>query len=161
MAEMNEVDHIARYLFELEKTEGEVWEQLDISRQAEYKHWAMNIIDENLKEARSKSSSSLFPILDLEVPGLTTTAWKEVVRRAWERSREITDQRHDAWDLRRFEYEHFYNAWVGVAFRFKTCATHNQNFTEVFQRTGGVSQGIDLYQEDDALFDFFVKGLSA
>src|SRR6266568_4740353 len=107
MAEMNEVDHIARYLFELEKTEGEVWEQLDISRQAEYKHWAMDIIDESLKKVRSKSSSSLLPILDLEVPELATTAWKEVVRRAWARSseidtqrlnfHEITDQYHDDW----------------------------------------------------------------
>jgi hypothetical protein len=33
-----------------------------------------------------------------------------------------------------------------------------RDFTAVFQRTGGASQNMDmLYQEDDALFGFFVK----
>lgn len=114
------------------------------------------------------SSSSLLPILDLEIPGLAVTAWIEVVRRALARSSEITDQRLNIpeinadWQrLQRFEYHYFYSAWVGVAFRFRACAVHHQSFTEVFRRTGGASQGIDLYQEDDALFGFFVKGLSA
>jgi hypothetical protein len=118
------------------------------------------------------SSSSLRPILNLEIPDLAAMAWTEVVPRAWRRSGEIdkqrlnfpeiTDQYHDDYQLlHRFEYEHFYSGWVGIAFRFGACAAHNQNFTEAFKRTGGTSQGIDLYREDDALFDFFVKGLSA
>ncbi len=32
---------------------------------------------------------------------------------------------------------------------------------EVFRRASGTSQNLDLYQEDDALFGFLVKGLSA
>src|SRR2546430_7190290 len=118
------------------------------------------------------SSSSLRPFLDLEIPGLASAAWTEVVARAWRRSdvidtqrlnfSEITDQYHDDWQLlHRFEYDHFYSAWVGVAFRLRACAIHSEDFTTVFQRTRGTAQGEDVYQEDDALFGFFVKGLSA
>jgi hypothetical protein len=117
-------------------------------------------------------TTSLQPILDLEVPDLAATAWIAVVLRAHARSREIADQRlnfheitdqyHDDWQLlHRYEYNYFYSAWVGLAFRFRACMNHSQIFTEIFQRTGGASQNIDLYQEDDALFDFFVKGFSA
>ncbi len=52
--------------------------------------------------------SSLFPVLALEVPGLTNSAWIDVVRRVLTRAREIedqrmnypeiTDQHHDDWD---------------------------------------------------------------
>lgn len=114
------------------------------------------------------SNSSLRPILDLEVPNLATAAWREVVRRALARASEITDQRLNIteinadWQrLHRFEYDHFYSAWVGIAFRFRACALHYHDFMEVFRRTGGASQDLDLYQEDDALFGIFVKGLSA
>jgi hypothetical protein len=61
----------------------------------------------------------------------------------------------------RFEYQHFYSAWVAVAFRLRACATHSQDYTTHFQRTRGTSQDEDLFLEDDALFGFFVKGLSA
>ena len=117
-------------------------------------------------------NSSLRPILDLEIPGLAVKAWAEVVRHALARAREIemqrlnyrkiTDQYHDDWRLlHRFEYNHYYSAWVAVAFRLRACAIHSQDFTDAFQRTSGTSQAIELYQEDDALFDFFVKGLAA
>jgi hypothetical protein len=43
----------------------------------------------------------------------------------------------------------------------RTCAIHSENFTTVFQRTWGAAQDEDVYQEDGALFGFFVKGLSA
>ena len=116
--------------------------------------------------------SSLFPVLALEVPGLTSAPWIDVVRRALTRAREIedqrmnypeiTDQHHDDWDLlHRFVYQHFYSAWVAVAFRLRACAIHSQEYTATFQRTGGTTQDEDLYLEDDALFGFFVKGLSA
>jgi len=118
------------------------------------------------------ANSSLLPILDLEIPGIAGTAWIEVVRRAVTRAGEITPQRtnyekitdqyHDDWQLlHRFEYDHFYSAWVGVAFRLRACAIHSENFTTVFQKTQGTAQGEDVYQEDDALFGFFVNGLSA
>jgi hypothetical protein len=114
------------------------------------------------------SNSSLRPVLDLEVPNLAAPAWREVVRRALARASEITDQRlnfpqiNADWQrLHRFEYDHFYSAWVGVAFRFRACALHYHDFIEVFRRTSGTAQNLDLYQEDDALFGFFVKGLSA
>ena len=94
--------------------------------------------------------SSLFPVLALEVPDLTNLAWIDVVRRALARAREIedqrmnypeiTDQHHDDWDLlHRFEYQHFYSAWVAVAFRLRACATHSQDYTTHFQRTRGTS----------------------
>ncbi|HEX6555961.1 MAG TPA: hypothetical protein VF026_24600 [Ktedonobacteraceae bacterium] len=116
--------------------------------------------------------SSLFPVLALEVPDLASSAWIDVVRKALTRAREIedqrmnypaiTDQHHDDWDLlHRFEYQHFYSAWVAVAFRLRACATHAQDYTALFQRTRGTSQDEDLFREDDALFGFFVKGLSA
>jgi len=118
------------------------------------------------------TNSSLFPILDLEIPGIAGTAWVEVIRRAVVRASEIatlrtnyekiTDQYHDDWHLlHRFEYDHFYSAWVGVAFRLRACAIHSEEFTAIFQRTRGTTQGEARYQEDDALFGFFVKGLSA
>jgi hypothetical protein len=117
------------------------------------------------------SSSSLLPFLDLEISDMAATAWIEVVRRAVKRADEISRQRtnyekitnqdHDDWPLlHRFEYNHFYNAWVGVAFRFRACGVHSENFTTLFQKTQGTAQGGNLYREDDALFGFFVKGLS-
>ncbi len=118
------------------------------------------------------SSSSLRPLLDIKVPGLAVDAWKEVIRHTRARSNEIdtlrlnfheiTDQYHDDWmKLRHFEYDHFYSAWTAIAFRMRACAEHDRAFTEAFKKTGGAAKGIDLYQEDDALFDFFVKGFSA
>lgn len=118
------------------------------------------------------ANSSLPPILDPEIPDMAVKAWIEVVQHALMRACEIetqrlnyhkiTDQYHDDFQLlHRFEYNHFYSAWVAVAFRLRACAIHNQDFTEVFQRISGISQDIKLYQEDDALFNFFVKGLSA
>ncbi len=115
------------------------------------------------------SSSSLPSIFDLTIPDMAIAAWGEVLRRAWARSREITDQRfnipeiNEDWQrLHNFEYQHFYSSWVAVAFRFQSCADHDQDFTEAFQRSNGASQEVGLlYQEDDALFGFFVKGLSA
>ena len=115
------------------------------------------------------SSSSLHPIFSLEIPNMAMMFWREVVRRAFVRFYEIDRQRvhvpeifADWHRLHGFEYDHFYSAQVAVAFRFQVCADHNRDFTVVFQRTGGASQNMDLlYQEDDALFGFFVKGLSA
>jgi hypothetical protein len=118
------------------------------------------------------ANSSLLPILDLEVPDIAGAAWVEVARRALVRAGEITRQRtnyekitnryHDDWQfLHRFEYDHFYSAWVGVAYRLRACAIHSEDFTAVFQKTRGTTQGEDGYQEDDALFGFFVKGLAA
>ncbi len=114
------------------------------------------------------TSSSLSPIIDLEVPDMAVDAWKDVVWRAVARAGEIADQRLNVpeinvdWNLlHRFDYNHFYNAWVGVAFRLLACAGHSEDFTSVFQRTRGTEQNENLYREDDALFGFFVNGFSA
>ncbi|HVB22302.1 MAG TPA: hypothetical protein VNG51_10185 [Ktedonobacteraceae bacterium] len=118
------------------------------------------------------SNSQNLPVLNIEVPGLNVTAWFTVIRYAVAHASKVADQRtnyekitnkdHDDWHLlHRFEYEHFYNAWAGVAYRLRACALHSENFTATFQRTQGVMHGEDTYQEDDALFGFFVKGLSA
>ncbi len=125
-----------------------------------------------LRKEYSMSHSSLLPILDLEVPDLNVTAWKKVIQHTWKRSgeidtqrlnfHEITDLYHDDWmKLHRFEYDHFYSAWTAIAFRLRACTDHDRVYTEVFDQTHGAADNIDLYQEDDALFGFFVKGFSA
>jgi len=70
---------------------------------------------------------------------MAMTFWREVVRRAFVRSVEITNQRihvleiNADWPrLHRFENDHFYSAWVAVAFRFKACADHHRVFTAAF-----------------------------
>ena len=121
---------------------------------------------------KSMSNTQNLPVLNVMVPGLDVTAWFTVIRYAVVHASKIADQRtnyekitnkdHDDWPLlHRFEYEHFYNAWAGIAYRLRACALHNENFTRTFQSTQGVMQGEETYQEDDALFSFFVKGLSA
>ncbi len=118
------------------------------------------------------SNSQNLPVLDVAVPGLDVTAWFSVIRYAVVHASKVADQRtnyekitnkdHDDWQLlHRFEYEHFYNAWAGIAYRLRACALHNGDFTRIFQSTRGVMQGEEMYQEDDALFGFFVKGHSA
>ncbi|HEY7835067.1 MAG TPA: hypothetical protein VIG30_15940 [Ktedonobacterales bacterium] len=99
-------------------------------------------------------------LASVEIPDLLTDAWRETVRRAWTRAKEITDQRYGAWELRKFEYQHFYSAWVGLAFRFRDCASHDRTFTASFQQTHGEATEEALYEEDAALFGFFLKGLS-
>lgn len=99
-------------------------------------------------------------LVHLEVPDLRADAWREPVRRAWIRAKAITDQRLAAWPLRKFEYQQFYSAWVGLAFRFRECANHDAAFTASFQQSHGEATGEALYREDAALFDFFLKGLS-
>jgi hypothetical protein len=67
------------------------------------------------------ANSFLFPLLDLEIPGIAGTAWVEGIRRALVRAGEmatqrttyekITDQYHDDWQLlHRFEFDHFSSA---------------------------------------------------
>ncbi len=118
------------------------------------------------------SNSQYLPFLNVEIPGLAVTAWINVIRHAVVHASKVSDQRtnyekitnkdHDDWHLlHRFEYEHFYSAWAGVAYRLRACALHNEDFTKTFQSTRGVIQGEEMYQENDALFGFFVKGLSA
>src|SRR6266851_6314269 len=111
------------------------------------------------------SNSSLFPLFNLEIPGFAGRPWLEVVRRAVTRAGDITDQRMQIpeinadWQrLHRFEYTHFYNAWVGVASRFRACSVHSESFTAIFRQTRGRAQDEQAYQEDDALFGFFVNG---
>src|SRR6266700_5605892 len=55
----------------------------------------------------------------------------------------------------------FYASELAKLWSFRHCATHSQDYTALFQRTRGTSQDEDLYREDDALFGFFVKGLSS
>lgn len=111
--------------------------------------------------------SSLVPLFNLEIAGFAAMPWLRVVWRAVTRAGEIADQRMHSpeinadWQrLHRFEYDHFYNAWVGVASRFRACGVHSENFTALFQETRGRAQDEQAYQEDDALFGFFTNGLS-
>jgi hypothetical protein len=113
------------------------------------------------------SNSSLVPLFNLEIPGFAGIPWLEVVRHAVTRADEITNQRlripeiNVDWErLHRFEYGHFYNAWMGVASRFRACGVHSENFTASFKETHGRIQDAHAFQEDDALFGFFVNGLS-
>ena len=119
------------------------------------------------------SNTSLGPWLDVDVPDLDTLAWKQIVRLAWVRSREIVDQRLqqsnaqgnaqgiEIWKVRDFEYRHFYSGWVGLAFRFRACAAHDQTYIMSFDQYGGDVMDMAMYQEDEALFGFFLKGLAA
>ena len=114
------------------------------------------------------SNSSLVPLFNLSIPGFAGTPWVKVVRHAVTRAGEIVDRRLNVpeinadWErLHRFEYNHFYNAWMGVASRFQACGVHSESFTAIFQGTRGRAQDERAYQEDDALFGFFVDGLSA
>ena len=114
------------------------------------------------------SNSQNLPVLDVEVPGLDVTAWFTVIRYAVVHASKVADKRtnyekitnkdRDDWQLlHRFEYEYFYNGWAGVAYHLRACVLHNEDFTKTFQCTRGVIQGEETYQEDDALFGFFVK----
>jgi len=100
-------------------------------------------------------------LVNLEVPDLLTDMWRDTVRRALTRANEIAEQRQVARDQRKFEYQHFYSAWVGLAFRFRDCAIYDRTFTASFERSHGDANEETLYEEDAALFGFFVKGLSA
>ena len=106
------------------------------------------------------------PGLDgVAIPDLAAAAWADVVRRARRRSDEIVARRMnrgaEAWALRRWEYQHFYSGWVGMAFRLRACAGHNTDYTASFARGGGAPEQEELYAEDTALFGFFVAGVAA
>lgn len=108
---------------------------------------------------------SLGSWLNVSVPDLNTLAWKQTMRLTWVRRGEIVAQRpmnnSEDMKLRDFEARHFVSGWIGLAFRFRACAEHNQVFSASFQETRGDPQHVALYQEDEALFGFFVNGLSA
>ncbi len=113
------------------------------------------------------SNSSLAPLFNLEIPGFAGTPWLEVVWRAVTRAGEISDQRihipeiNEDWQrLHRFEYNHFFNAWMGVASRFRACGINSETFTDILKKTHGRALDEHTFQEDDALFSFFVNGLS-
>jgi hypothetical protein len=97
----------------------------------------------------------------IEVPDLAVETWAEPLRRAWKRADEIVEQRHASWNLHRYEYQQFYSAWAGIAFRLRACAAHDAAFTSSFGRRGGALDDEELFAEDEALFGFFMNGLSA
>lgn len=100
--------------------------------------------------------------LGFDIPDLAEAPYYEVLRRAIAQRRAVSDARlQTMYDVRNYEYSHFFSAWGGIAHRFLACGEHHRAYTESFKRAGGEAQGIELYQQDDALFGFFVKGQSA
>lgn len=110
----------------------------------------------------TQDSGSLQPVLNLEVPDLAHTAFVATWEHAARYARTVSDVRFEKmWELRRFEYQHFYSAWAGVAFRLRACSTHSAEYVEAFkQPLDEEPAGIATFAQDEALFGFFVKGLS-
>lgn len=105
---------------------------------------------------------SLDDLLYLDGLHLATDSLKSTINQAYSLSGGIRAYRRESnWDLRNFEFEHFLNAWAGVAFRFRACEEHNTQYSKSFAETHGEARGGDLYQEEAALFGFFTNGLSA
>jgi len=103
------------------------------------------------------------PDIAIEIPDLAVVPLRNSILKMQSFSSILAQQRlaPELWEWRRFEYQHFYSAWVGIAFRFRACAEHSQAFSVLFERSRGDTNGLELYQEDEAIYGFFVKGLSA
>lgn len=53
------------------------------------------------------------------------------------------------------------SAWIGIAYRFRSCAEHDQSFAELVNELGDNPTQPGKYYQDRELFNFFVSGLSA
>ncbi len=52
-------------------------------------------------------------------------------------------------------------AWVGLEYRFRSCAEHDEAFTESVKEFGDAPALSERYNQERNLFGFFVTGLSA
>jgi len=57
--------------------------------------------------------------------------------------------------------DQYLGAWNAIAYRFASCTAHDTRFTETTRRVAGSPGHEDRYVQDDALFGFFVTGLSS
>ena len=57
-------------------------------------------------------------------------------------------------------WSQYAGAWNAVAYRFLACADYDQAFTESIQRAGNAPPPTERYNQERALFGFFVTGLS-
>lgn len=92
---------------------------------------------------------------------LSNAATKEEGELARQRADQAKSRYEFLWANRRYEYEHFYAGWSGLAFRLVSCAKQNRIFSESLRLAGGDAKGQDLYRQDEALFGFYTSALSA
>lgn len=52
-------------------------------------------------------------------------------------------------------------AWQGLRYRFRSCAEHDEAFTESVSKFGDTPDSSERYNQERDLFGFFVTGLSA
>jgi hypothetical protein len=52
-------------------------------------------------------------------------------------------------------------AWQGLSYRFRSCAEHDEAFTDSVSRFGDTPDWPERYKQERDLFGFFVNGLSA
>jgi hypothetical protein len=52
-------------------------------------------------------------------------------------------------------------AWINIAYRFRSCAEHDEAFAESVSKFGDNPRQPEKYHQDRELFGFFVTGLSA
>ena len=50
--------------------------------------------------------------------------------------------------------------WIGIVYRFRSCAEHDEAFAESANKFGGNPSQPETYYQDRELFGFFVTGLS-
>jgi hypothetical protein len=92
---------------------------------------------------------------------LSNAATKEEGELARQRANQAMSRYEFLWANRRYEYQHFYTGWSGLAFRLASCAKQNRIFTQTLRLAGGDATGQDLYRQDEALFGFCTSALSA
>src|SRR5215203_1022514 len=98
-------------------------------------------------------------MLELEMPSdfpvkPYDSVWKRLEGLGSEYNLAGEDNRHQAW-------EQWLSAWIGLAYRFRACAEHDQTFAELVSEVGNNPRQPKQYHQDRELFGFFVSGLSA
>lgn len=70
-----------------------------------------------------------------------------------ERMRNLRDRNENVWSL-------YASSWNAVAFRFCSCAEHDDNFTQSVIRFGSAPEPNERYIQERELFGFFVTAMS-
>lgn len=82
------------------------------------------------------------------------SVWNRLAGLGVEYSRRREDAPYQAWSQ-------WLSAWIGIAYRFRSCAEHDQSFDALVSKFGDNPTQPGNYYQDRELFDFFVSGLSA
>jgi hypothetical protein len=98
-------------------------------------------------------------MLELEMPSdfpvkPYDSVWKSLEGLGGEYYRAGEDSKYQSW-------QQWLSAWIGIAYRFRSCAEHDQAFAESVSKYGDNPSQPENYHQDRELFGFFVSGLSA